>query len=86
MKTLKFMKLSSKQIYKYIKFNFSGCENHSCGCKSSNENKSEKDEIETKLKATNYKIIQCINLGKFEDALELSNEYIKEILLNYGKI
>ena len=75
-----------KIYHKYIKFNFSGCSNHACGCKGNNENNTEKDEIEKKLKTTNYKIIQCINLGKFEYALELSNEYIKEIIQYYGMI
>jgi hypothetical protein len=65
-----------------LKF-FSGCGNDQCGCKGGTE-KVESDDFEKKMKSINYKIIQCINLGKYDDALELSNDYIKQLKENYG--
>jgi hypothetical protein len=76
-------------IFKKISFNFLGvkyftdCGKSQCGCKGSAP---EPDETEKKMKTLNYKIIQCINLGKFDDALELSNDYIGQLKENYSKI
>ena len=73
-KTLSFIQVPKKL--------FSGCDKESCGCHG--ENKQE-DELEKKLKSINQRVIQCINLGQFEDALELSDEYISQIKSNFGK-
>jgi tetratricopeptide (TPR) repeat protein len=61
---------------------FTDCGKSQCGCKGSTQ--PESDEIEKKMKSMNYKIIQCINLGKYDDALELSDDYIKQLKDNYG--
>jgi tetratricopeptide (TPR) repeat protein len=62
------------------KTNFSGCANSDCGC---HPPKKESD-LEKSLKAKNYEIIQCINSGKFEDALNLSDDFISIVKSNYG--
>jgi hypothetical protein len=59
---------------------FTDCGKSQCGCKGA----AEPDEFEKKMKSLNYKIIQCINLGKYENALDLSNDYIKQLKDNYG--
>jgi len=62
---------------------FSGCDKQSCGCHSGEK---QEDELEKKLKSINQRVIQCINLGQFDDALELSDEYISQIKTNFGKL
>ncbi len=62
---------------------FSGCNKDGCGCHSGEK---QEDELEKKLKSINQRVIQCINLGQFNDALELSDEYISQIKTNFGKI
>lgn len=71
-------KLSFNQIPKRL---FSGCEKESCGCHGGEK---KEDELEKKLKSINQRVIQCINLGQFDDALELSDEYISQIKTNFG--
>lgn len=61
---------------------FSGCDKGSCGCHGGEK---QEDELEKKLKSINQRVIQCINLGQFNDALELSDEYISQIKTNFGK-
>lgn len=60
---------------------FSGCNKESCGCHGGEK---QEDELEKKLKSINQRVIQCINLGQFDDALELSDEYISQIKTNFG--
>lgn len=83
---------SNKAIYyKIQKYSFSGC-NTGCGCHSNNsnnntsENEKYEEEMEKKFKSMNYKIIQCINTGKYDDGLELSEDFIKKIKEYYSKI
>jgi len=56
------------------------CGKESCGCK----NQQEEDSLEKHFKSLNYKIIQCINLGNFQDALDLSEDYIEQLKTNYS--
>ncbi len=65
----------------YPKQFFSGCNKESCGCHGGEK---QEDELEKKLKSINQRVIQCINLGQFDDALELSDEYISQIKTNFG--
>jgi hypothetical protein len=65
--------------------NFSGCGNGGCGSSNCSSHKTEEDEIEKNLKSLNQRIIQCINLGQFDDALELSNEFINQVKSHFGK-
>ena len=80
--SLSFNKLliKSNLVQGITKRNFSGCASD-CGCHST---KKEEDPIEKKLKGMNYKIIENINTGKFEEALEQSEEFISEVKSNYG--
>jgi tetratricopeptide (TPR) repeat protein len=61
------------------------CGNHQCGCSSASHTHQHEDPLEKELKLKNYKIIECINLGKFDDALELSEDFINLITTNFGK-
>jgi tetratricopeptide (TPR) repeat protein len=67
------------------KANFGGC-GSSCGCHSNKPNKEEtkEDKIEKDLKGMNNKIIEFINLGKYDEALELSEDFINMIKTNFG--
>ena len=60
------------------------CANHQCGC-SSTPHTHQEDPLERDLKSKNIKIIECINLGKFDEALELSEEFIDLITTNFGQ-
>lgn len=60
--------------------NFSGCGSSNCS-----SNKTEEDEIEKNLKSLNQRVIQCINLGQFDDAMDLSEEYITQVKSHFGK-
>jgi len=60
---------------------FSGFNKESLGCHGGEK---QEDELEKKLKSINQRVIQCINLGQFDDALELSDEYISQIKTNFG--
>jgi tetratricopeptide (TPR) repeat protein len=68
------------------------CEKEQCGCHSnsnsnSNSNTSHSAEDPTlmqELKSKNYQIVECINLGKFKEAIELSDDYINKIKENFG--
>jgi len=71
--------LSFIQVSKNL---FSGCAKESCGCQSGEK---QEDELEKKLKSINQRVMQCINLGQFDDAMELSDEYISQIKTNFGK-
>ena len=55
------------------------CGKEHCGCHPPQE-----DNIEKELKAKNYKIIECINLGKYDEALDLSDEFINMVKSNFG--
>lgn len=68
-------------LIQYPKQFFSGCNKESCGCHGGEK---QEDELEKKLKSINQRVIQCINLGLFDDALELSDEYISQIKTNFG--
>jgi len=59
------------------------CGKESCGCKSTQP---EEDTLERHFRSLNYKIIQCINLGSFQDALDLSEDYIEQLKTNYSNI
>lgn len=61
------------------------CGNHQCGCSSTPHTHQHEDPLEKELKLKNYKIIECINLGKFDDALELSEDFINLITTNFGQ-
>jgi len=50
-----------------------------------NNQNPQETEVEKELRSLNYKIIQCINLAHFEEAIELSEKYIREIDKHYGK-
>jgi hypothetical protein len=65
--------------------NFSGCGNGGCGSSNCSSHKPEEDEIEKNLKSLNQRVIQCINLGQFDDALELSDEFINQVKSHFGK-
>lgn len=54
------------------------CHNESCGCHP-------EDELEKTLKGINYQIVENINSGKFNEALELSEEFIDKIKTNFGE-
>lgn len=71
------MNLKTFYLTKMNRFN--DCGKSDCGCHSPKE-----DELEKTLKAKNYQIIQCINNGKFDDALNLSEEFISIVKSNYG--
>lgn len=88
----------NKPIVKHMKRFFStnpeppasGCGKGSCGCKSNppilNENPKWKEDKETEeFKKMNYKIINCINLGQFQEALDLSEDFIEGLENVYGK-
>lgn len=77
-------KSQTKSLFKQASRYFSGCADHACGCSSKKENNSVEEDIEKKMKAMNYKIIQCINMAKYEDALDLSDDYISEVKSYYG--
>jgi tetratricopeptide (TPR) repeat protein len=72
--------INMKNFYSLKKFAFSGCENSGCGCHPPKN----ESEIEKSLKAKNYEIIQCINSGKFEEALNLSDDFISVVKSNFG--
>jgi hypothetical protein len=80
---------NNNKILNYITSkSFAGCGNE-CGCHSNNKtnnnnNINDTDDKEKELKSLNYKIIQCINLGKYDDAIELSDEYIEKLKEHYG--
>jgi hypothetical protein len=77
-----FLAMKNLSLIQVSKNLFSGCEKESCGCKSGEK---QEDELEKKLKSINQRVMQCINLGQFDDALELSDEYISQIKTNFGK-
>lgn len=83
--SIKFSKFSNKNsLINFPKKNFSGC--GSSNCSSNNNNcDSNKDEIEKNLQALNQRLIQCINLGEFDDALDLSEEYQSQVKSHFGK-
>ena len=68
-------------INKTQKNYFSECDKSGCGCHGS----APEDELEKTLKSLNQRVMQCINLGNFSDALELSDEYISKVKTNFGK-
>jgi len=74
---------NSFSLIKTTKMLFSGSNKESSSCHGGDK---QEDELEKKLKSINLRIIQCINLGQFDDALELSDEYISQIKTNFGKI
>jgi len=57
-----------------------GCGKEKCGCAGSTQ----ETDKEKELKSLNYKIIQCINLGNFEEGIELSEKYIQSVEQSYG--
>jgi tetratricopeptide (TPR) repeat protein len=57
----------------------SSCSKQNCGCHSTPQ-----DDLERDLKSKNYKIIECINLGKYDEALDLSDDFINTIKTNFG--
>jgi len=71
----------NQSFIQYPKHFFSGCNNESYGCHGGEK---QEDQLEKKLKSINQRVIQCINLGQFDDALELSDEYISQIKTNFG--
>jgi tetratricopeptide (TPR) repeat protein len=56
------------------------CQKEHCGCHPNPK----EDPLEKELKEKNYKIIEFINLGKFEEALDLSDDFISTIKTNFG--
>lgn len=79
------LSIINSQNFNFLKVQkrlFAGCEKEHCGCHG---NAQPEDELEKKLKALNQRVIQCINLGNFNDALELSDEYISQIKSNFGR-
>lgn len=79
-------KLLNLSIPKFLTINntqkkfFSECDKSGCGCHGS----APEDELEKTLKSLNQRVMQCINLGNFSDALELSDEYISKVKTNFG--
>jgi hypothetical protein len=72
----------------------SGCGKGTCGCKtnstsgntqSNNLQEDDQTKILEELKRINYKIIQCINLGHFQEAIDTSDKYISEVEKSFGK-
>lgn len=62
------------------------CGNHQCGCSSTpHTHQHQEDPLEKELRTKNYKVIECINQGKFDEALDLSEEFISLIVTNFGK-
>lgn len=57
------------------------CNKENCGCHSSTP----EDSIEQDLRAKNYNIIECINAGKYDEALDLSDDFINTVKSNYGE-
>lgn len=62
-----------------------GCGKEKCGCASSSSSSGQEFDKEKELKSLNYKIIQCINLGNFEEGIELSDQYINLVEQFFGK-
>jgi hypothetical protein len=74
----RFLQLSS---FKFCSLNPpKGCGKEKCGCAGSTQ----ESDKEKELKSLNYKIIQCINLGNFEEGIELSDKYINVVEQLYG--
>lgn len=57
-----------------------GCGKEKCGCAGTPP----ESDKEKQLKTLNYKIIQCINLGNFDEGIELSDKYISDVEQSYG--
>lgn len=80
-------KALNKRFNKHIIFNFcsitppKGCGKETCSCAGA----SQESDLEKKLKSINYKILQCINLGHFQEGIELSDQYIAEVEQSFGK-
>ena len=75
-----FNKFISKRVDKIIGKNFAGCGSN-CGCGTPDTKK----QNEMNLKAMNYEIISNIEDGLYQEGLDKTNEYLKEIEKNYGE-
>jgi tetratricopeptide (TPR) repeat protein len=76
--------IQKKRILPFFAKNFHQ-HKHGDGCGCSHEVDPKQVELESKLKTMNSNIIQAINAGKLDTALDLSDEFLKEIKDNLGE-
>ena len=75
-------KFIKKSLYCFSSSNDQkSCQNKNCGCSGPIQ----ESDKEKEFKSLNYKILQCINLGHYEEGIELSDKYILEVENFYGK-